>query len=481
MHPAFTDPSGPERPPEGLWRAGGRTRPLAYVRRRQTSSRFRHAATSGTMRRCRDVRRRSAQNGVPGPYSVCRRGRRPGLPDRFPRRGQGGGCRRRWLPSASASAPARCSAACSPGCCAGSGALPALGAGARVAGDRRRPHRLASWTSSGCSPASAARTTPTPWPRRSPAWARASGWRSSGSSPSRRPTRRPGCRARGSGRCGPARCSPWRRSASSSPTVRWSVDNYPAAHTALRVMAVLMLTITGVICMRYWPRRLRLPAWGRRVGAGLLALPFVWALVVVDGDRDLLAGSARAAVLEPVAADAAEPRRRRPRRLLADPRRWRLRPVQRRGPPVRARSCPATASTTTASSAIWPSRRRRPTRRCPTSRRRPASSSSPSTPPARRPRQLGRQAQHHPEMKKWSESGTRFIRAYTGGSWTSLALSSLFRGVYPRRLVWNPFYETNKFRLLRSTEMDQARRRRAGQASSSACRRPTSTCRCRPS
>ncbi|MFZ6182819.1 sulfatase [Nannocystis pusilla] len=232
------------------------------------------------------------------------------------------------------------------------------------------------------------------------------------------------------------------------------VDNYPAAHTALRVMAVLMLTITGVICMRYWPRRLRLPAWGRRVGAGLLALPFVWALVVVDGDRDLLAGL----LARPFSSLSL-----RTLRTLGD--------VDRDGysPILGGGDCaPFNA-------AVHPFARELPGNGVDDNcvlgdlavEAPPADPPVPDKPPPTSVILItidtlradhvswGGKRNTTPEMKKWSESGTRFVRAYTGGSWTSLALSSLFRGVYPRRLVWNPFYETNKFRLLRSTEMDQ--------------------------
>jgi hypothetical protein len=56
-----------------------------------------------------------------------------------------------------------------------------------------------------------------------------------------------------------------------------------------------------------------------------------------------------------------------------------------------------------------------------------------------------------PKIDAWTQAnGVAFERAYTSGGWTSLALSSLFRGVYPRRLVWNRLYETNRFRLLRA-------------------------------
>ncbi|MBZ5709950.1 sulfatase [Nannocystis pusilla] len=233
-----------------------------------------------------------------------------------------------------------------------------------------------------------------------------------------------------------------------------AVDNYAAAHTALRVMAVLMLAITGVAWIRYWPRRLRPPVWGRRVLAGLLALPFVWALVVVGGDRDVLAGllgrpfsSLSLRTLRslgdidrdgysfilgggdcaPFNAAVHPFAREEPGNGIDDNCSLGDAPVDppRVDPPIPDTPPPTsviliTIDTLRADHVSW-----------------------------------GGKRNTTPEMKKWSESGTRFIRAYTGGSWTSLALSSLFRGVYPRRLVWNPFYETNRFRLLRSSEMDQ--------------------------
>lgn len=48
------------------------------------------------------------------------------------------------------------------------------------------------------------------------------------------------------------------------------------------------------------------------------------------------------------------------------------------------------------------------------------------------------------------EHAVRFQRAYTSGAWTSLAVPSLLRGVYPRRLKWTRLYETNRWRLLRA-------------------------------
>jgi hypothetical protein len=56
-----------------------------------------------------------------------------------------------------------------------------------------------------------------------------------------------------------------------------------------------------------------------------------------------------------------------------------------------------------------------------------------------------------PGLKKWADKyAVRFDRAYTSGGWTSLAITSMLRGVYPRRLQWNRLYETQKWRLLRA-------------------------------
>jgi arylsulfatase A-like enzyme len=63
----------------------------------------------------------------------------------------------------------------------------------------------------------------------------------------------------------------------------------------------------------------------------------------------------------------------------------------------------------------------------------------------------GAQRDTTPAIKEWAnKKGIRFNKAITPGGWTSLALSSLFRGVYPRRLTWTRLYETNKYRLLRA-------------------------------
>ena len=41
-----------------------------------------------------------------------------------------------------------------------------------------------------------------------------------------------------------------------------------------------------------------------------------------------------------------------------------------------------------------------------------------------------------PNIAKFFVGGTRFLRAYTPGGYTSIAVPSIFRGVYPRRIVW---------------------------------------------
>jgi arylsulfatase A-like enzyme len=53
-----------------------------------------------------------------------------------------------------------------------------------------------------------------------------------------------------------------------------------------------------------------------------------------------------------------------------------------------------------------------------------------------------------PQLDKWAKSAMVFERAYAGGAWTSLSLTSLFRGVYPRRVQWTWVYETTKWRLV---------------------------------
>jgi arylsulfatase A-like enzyme len=75
-----------------------------------------------------------------------------------------------------------------------------------------------------------------------------------------------------------------------------------------------------------------------------------------------------------------------------------------------------------------------------------------------RPDRLGVYAAAHrqpdrmtsPNLDRWASDATVFTRAYTAGGWTSIALPSLMRGVYPRRLRWTRYYETNFFHLVHS-------------------------------
>jgi arylsulfatase A-like enzyme len=54
-----------------------------------------------------------------------------------------------------------------------------------------------------------------------------------------------------------------------------------------------------------------------------------------------------------------------------------------------------------------------------------------------------------PNLVKLAKDGVRFDCALTGGGWTSIAISSLMRGLYPRRLQWSHLAESTKFRLFR--------------------------------
>jgi arylsulfatase A-like enzyme len=64
-----------------------------------------------------------------------------------------------------------------------------------------------------------------------------------------------------------------------------------------------------------------------------------------------------------------------------------------------------------------------------------------------------------PGIDKWAKSAMRFDRAYTSGTWTSLAIPSLFRGLYPRRLEYTRIFETAARKLLRTSELSRASRK----------------------
>ncbi|MBV70381.1 MAG: hypothetical protein CMH52_03445 [Myxococcales bacterium] len=53
-----------------------------------------------------------------------------------------------------------------------------------------------------------------------------------------------------------------------------------------------------------------------------------------------------------------------------------------------------------------------------------------------------------PKLERFATRSVIFDRAYASSAWTSLSISSMMRGLYPRRLKWTPVYETNKFRLI---------------------------------
>jgi hypothetical protein len=55
---------------------------------------------------------------------------------------------------------------------------------------------------------------------------------------------------------------------------------------------------------------------------------------------------------------------------------------------------------------------------------------------ARRMSLYGAKRKTTPELERWAEDAVVFQRAYSSGGWTSLAIPSLFRGLYPRRLRW---------------------------------------------
>jgi arylsulfatase A-like enzyme len=54
-----------------------------------------------------------------------------------------------------------------------------------------------------------------------------------------------------------------------------------------------------------------------------------------------------------------------------------------------------------------------------------------------------------PNIDRWALDATLFRHAYSAGGWTSIALPSLMRGMYARRLRWTRYYETNYFHLVR--------------------------------
>ena len=59
-----------------------------------------------------------------------------------------------------------------------------------------------------------------------------------------------------------------------------------------------------------------------------------------------------------------------------------------------------------------------------------------------------------PKLDAFAKRSLVFDRAYTSGGWTSIAISSLMRGVLARRIQWTRLYETSKYRFLRAAELE---------------------------
>ncbi len=63
-----------------------------------------------------------------------------------------------------------------------------------------------------------------------------------------------------------------------------------------------------------------------------------------------------------------------------------------------------------------------------------------------------------PNLDRWAKRATVFQQAYTNGGWTSIVFPSLLRGVYPRRLRWTRYYETNFNAMIRKPFAGKLRR-----------------------
>jgi arylsulfatase A-like enzyme len=71
---------------------------------------------------------------------------------------------------------------------------------------------------------------------------------------------------------------------------------------------------------------------------------------------------------------------------------------------------------------------------------------------AKRTGLYGAERRTTPELGRFAFSAATFERAYTAGGWTSLAITSLLRGVYPRRLRWTRVFEDKQMNLVRAPE-----------------------------
>ena len=59
-----------------------------------------------------------------------------------------------------------------------------------------------------------------------------------------------------------------------------------------------------------------------------------------------------------------------------------------------------------------------------------------------------------PNLKRFAQNARVYKRAYTSGAMTSLAIPSLLRGIYPRRILWKKLYETDQYELLTEEEVN---------------------------
>jgi arylsulfatase A-like enzyme len=62
-----------------------------------------------------------------------------------------------------------------------------------------------------------------------------------------------------------------------------------------------------------------------------------------------------------------------------------------------------------------------------------------------------------PNIDRFASQSTVFDHAYAAGAWTSIAIPALLRGVYPRRLHWNRWFETTFYALLKKPFDDKLR------------------------
>ena len=63
-----------------------------------------------------------------------------------------------------------------------------------------------------------------------------------------------------------------------------------------------------------------------------------------------------------------------------------------------------------------------------------------------------------PYLNEWAKQAVNFRSAYSPGGWTTVAVGSLMRGIFPRRLAYTSYYETNRYRLFRTPDPAQLKK-----------------------